>query len=134
MGRNKLDDSKLLKHEIKTRVNCEKFQELERILKGTLTKDMSSLLRDILHQRPVKVYTYDRSLDLVMEELSLLRAEVKAIGININQVTRFFNTYPEERKKEFYAKIAFAEHQRLEPKINELLSIISRLSKQWLSE
>jgi hypothetical protein len=71
---------------------------------------------------------------MVMEELAALRAEIRAIGININQVTRLFNTYPEPRRKEFYAKIAFKEHLRIESKIDQLLIIISKLSKKWLSE
>jgi len=95
---------------------------------------MSALVRDILHRRPVKVYTYDRSLDVVMEELSTLRAEIKSIGININQITRFFNTYPEVKKKEFYAKIAFSQYVSLNGKVDRLLELLTKLSQKWLSE
>ena len=134
MGRKKTNEKEALKYEVKTRVNKQKFDELKRILSKNPNKDMSSLVRDILHNRRVKVYTYDRSLDMVMEELAALRAEIRAIGININQVTRLFNTYPEPRKKEFYAKIAFKEYLRIETKIELLLAIITKLSKKWLSE
>lgn len=134
MGRKKVGEEQALKHEIKTRVNSKKLRELEKLLDGVVRKDMSSLVRDILHKRPIKVFTYDRSLDMVMEELSTLRAEIRAIGVNVNQMTRHFNTYPEERKKELYAKMGFQQYYRMETKIEALLAIISNLSKKWLSE
>lgn len=134
MGRKKTREKEALKHKLFTRVNDTKFKEFQDLLRRNPNKDMSSLLRDILYNRQVKVYIYDKSLDMVMEELAALRAEIRAIGININQVTRLFNTYPEQRKKEFYAKIAFKEYLRIEVKIDLLLAIISKLSKKWLSE
>jgi MobC-like protein len=132
MGRRKLKDTESLKYRLETRVNEKKFRELETILSRTLNKDMSSLIRDILHNRQVKVYTYDRSLDVVMEELAALRAEIRAIGVNINQVTRLFNSYPENRRKEFFAKIVFDKYISTETKIDRLLEIITQLSKKWL--
>jgi hypothetical protein len=134
MGRRKVPEEEALQHEIKTRINAEKFQALQRILSQNPHKDMSSLVRDILEDRPVKIFTRDITLDNLMEELAKLRTEIRAIGININQITRKFNTYPEPRRKEFYAKTAFAEYQAIEPKIDELLIIISKLAKRWLSE
>jgi hypothetical protein len=67
-----------------------------------------------------------------MEELSGLRKEIRAIGININQITRLFNTYPELKKKEFYAKIAFNQYVGLNEKIDLVLELITKLSKKWL--
>lgn len=134
MARKKTKESEALCYRLETRVNKKKYQELQAILSRNPNKDMSSLLRDILHYRRLKIYTYDRSLDMVMEELAALRAEIRAIGVNINQITRLFNTYPEPRTKEFYAKIAFKEYVLIETKIDQLLAIITKLSKRWLSE
>ena len=134
MGRRKVPEDLALHHEIKTRVNTRKYQELQRILRQNPNKDMSSLLRDFLHDRPIKVFTHDQTLDNLMEELAKLRMEIKAIGVNINQITRLFNSYPERYRKEFYAKTAFAEYQALEPRIEQLLTIISKLAKKWLSK
>jgi len=134
MGRKKNKETDALQYRLTTRVNQKKFRELQAILSKNPNKDMSSLLRDILHNRRVRLYTYDRSLDMVMEELAALRAEIRAIGVNINQITRLFNTYPEPRRKEFYAKVAIREYVRIESKIEHLLAIITKLSKKWLSE
>ena len=134
MGRKKNKETDALQYRLTTRVNQKKFRELQAILSKNPNKDMSSLLRDILHNRRVRLYTYDRSLDMVMEELAALRAEIRAIGVNINQITRLFNTYPEPRRNEFYAKVAIREYVRIESKIEHLLAIITKLSKKWLSE
>jgi len=134
MGRRKVSEEMALQHEIKTRVNAEKFRELQRILSQNPNKDMSGLVRDILDNRPVKIFTRDITLDNLMEELANLRTEIRAIGININQITKLFNTYPEPRRKEFYARTAFAEYRAIEPKIEQVLTIISKLAKRWLSE
>jgi len=110
------------------------FNDLQQLLKGNPRNCMSRLIRDILHQKPIKVFTKDQTLDNVMEELAKLRSEIRAIGVNINQITRLFNTYPEPQRKAYFAKMAFKEHQALEPKIMALLTIISNLAKRWLSD
>ncbi|MBN8877820.1 MAG: plasmid mobilization relaxosome protein MobC [Sphingobacteriales bacterium] len=133
MGRKKMKEDNVLKYRIETRVNFRKYQELQHLLKNTINKDMSSLVRDILHNRPIKIYQYDHSLDITMEELAALRAEIRAIGVNINQITKLFNTYPEWQRKQFYGKTAFAEYIRTEAKIEQVLLIITKLSRKWLS-
>lgn len=134
MGRRKLRDTEALRFRVETRVDEKRYTELQALLARTINKDMSSLVRDILNNRVVRTYTYDRSLDVVMEELAALRAEIRAIGININQITRLFNSYPEPHKKQFYGKIAFQTYCGIELKIDRLLVIIEKLSKNWLSE
>ena len=134
MGRRKLKEAELLKHEVKTRVNGNTFARLKDLLKNQPNKDVSTLVRDILNNRRIKLVTYDQSLDIVMEELSALRSEIRAIGINVNQIARLFNTYPEAKKKEFYAKIAFNEYLSLNGKIDQVLELVTKLSRRWLSE
>ena len=95
---------------------------------------MSSLVRKILNNRPIRVYTRDLTLDNLMEELARLRTEIRAIGVNINQMTKLFNTYPEPQRKLLYAKLAFNEYLKIESKTDQLLTIISKLAKKWLSE
>ena len=134
MSRKKVNDKDALKYRVETRVNATTFKKLEAIVQKTQDKEMSGLLRDILTNRPIQVITYDKGLDIIMEELSLLRVQIRAIGININQITRYFNTYPEPQRKQYYGKVAFQEYQALQPKIERLMEIITQLSKKWLSE
>jgi len=123
-----------LERPVMTRINQAKYQELKRLADMTKDETISGLVREIINNRPIQVYTHDETMDLLMEELASLRGQIRAIGVNINQITRLFNTYPEPRRKEFYAKTAFNEYLQIETKIDRLLEIISKLSKQWLSE
>jgi len=123
-----------LERPVMTRINQAKYQELKRLADMTKDETISGLVRDIINNRPIQVFTHDETMDLLMEELASLRGQIRAIGVNINQITRLFNTYPEPRRKEFYAKTAFNEYLQIEGKIDRLLEIISKLSKQWLSE
>lgn len=134
MGRKSAPADRNLKHRLFTRVNDQKYNELQAILAKNPSLDMSRLIRSILLNRQVKVFTRDMTLDNLMEELAKLRGEVRAIGININQITKKFHTFPERQRKEFFAKIAFQEHLQLQGKIDRLLEIVSKLSKKWLSE
>ena len=134
MGRKKVKQGAELKHRLYTRVNDQKYQELVALLLQNPRNDMSSLIRSILHNRKVKIFIRDQTLDNVMEQLARIRGEIRSIGVNINQITRFFNTYPEPHKKATYAKMAFQEYLSIEPKVDELLLIISKLAKKWLSD
>jgi len=134
MGRTQTKEAEALNHLIETRVTDKRFQELQGIISRNPNLNMSTLIRDILENRPIKVFTHDLTLDNLMEELANLRMEIKAIGVNINQITKKFHTYPETQRKEFYAKTAFSEYQALQPKIEQLLTIITKLAKRWLPE
>ena len=134
MRKGQTKGEKGLTYPVMTRITKAKYDELKTIAAKTKDETVSGLIRHIIHNRPVTVHTHEETLNLVMEELAALRGEIKSVGININQVTRLFNTYPEERRKEFYGKIAFNQYLSIESKIDRLLTIISKLAKRWLSE
>lgn len=134
MVRKKTPANEALIHIIKTRVTRQKFEELRRLLANSPHSEMAGLLRDILHNRVIRTVVHDQSLDLVMEELSAIRGEIRAIGVNLNQITKYFNTYPEPQRKAFYAKTAFSRYEDLQPKIEMLLEIVSKLAQKWLQE
>lgn len=134
MPREKAGEKKALRHEIKTRVNDQKFNELNNLLAKTRCKTMSELIRNILHNRPVKVYTVDESIPKIMEELSGIRKELKSIGININQVTHYFNIAPDATKKLVHSFEVDKHFQTVGTRVQLLLTIISKLSERWLQE
>lgn len=134
MRKGETKGEKRLGHLVWTRLNDAKYNELLTIVNKTKDETISGLIRKIIYKQPVKIYTRDETLNSVMEELAALRSEIRSIGVNINQITRLFNTYPELRRKEFYAKIAFERYVNMETKIDRVLDIISKLAKRWLSE
>jgi Trm5-related predicted tRNA methylase len=119
---------------VATKVTKSKFTELERLTGQTKGETMSSIVRKILYDRPVKVYTHDESIDIIMEELAANRAEIRSIGININQMAKLFNTYSDIKVKEIYAKNGYERYLLLEPNVEKLLAITEKLAQRWLSE
>jgi hypothetical protein len=132
MGRAKTPEDIALKYKLTTKVNEQTYRKLDALLKQDPLNDMSSLVRTILENRPVKVFTRDLTAADIVEELSHLRTEIGHIGININQITKKFNSYPEHQRKGYYTKLAFEEYLTLEPKIEHLILLISERVKKWL--
>jgi Bacterial mobilisation protein (MobC). len=80
-----------------------------------------------------KMTIRDCTMDKVMEELCSIRHELKAIGININQMTRVFNTYPEHKRREISARLSFQKYMAIEAQVDRLLETVSKLAVKWLS-
>ena len=119
---------------VQTKVTELKFRQLENLVSQTKGETISSLVRKILENKTIRVYTHDESLDLLMEELAANRAEILKIGVNINQMAKLFNNYPQLRAKIFYAKQGYERFLLLESRIDKLLDKVEQLSFKWLSE
>jgi len=132
MGRKPLPEMKKLKHIVTTRVSEEKYQELKNITEQPPHYPMSDLIRCILENRRVKIFTSDPTIKPVLVELSTIRAKIKLIGILVNQHTNGFNSHPRLAEKEFYARLAFRQYASLEPHLDRLLEIVKEAAKRWL--
>jgi hypothetical protein len=132
MGRTKTPENFALKYKLTTKVNEQTYRKLEAFLKQDPLNDMSSLVRTILENRPVRIFTRDLTAADIVEELAHLRTEIGHIGININQITKKFNSYPEPQRKLYFAKLAFDKYLTLEPKIDDLIVIVSQKVEKWL--
>ncbi len=73
-------------------------------------------------------------MDGPMEELASIRKELKAIGININQITKAFHTTSDPERKYVYSIKAFNKNQQIEEKVDRLLEIVSQLTLKWLQK
>lgn len=119
---------------VATKVTRAKFIELEQLAAKTKGETMSSLVRKILCNRPVKLYHHDESLDKVMEELAANRGEIRSIGVNINQLAKLFNSNTDFNIQSVYTKQGYERYLALETNIEKLLAITKKLSHRWLSE
>ncbi|RZM00698.1 MAG: plasmid mobilization relaxosome protein MobC [Pedobacter sp.] len=71
-------------------------------------------------------------MDAPMEEMALIRRELKAIGININQQTRYFNACKSHGEKQYHADQTLIQFQKVEKKTERLIQLISTLAEKWL--
>ena len=123
-----------LPHRVETRVDEQKFKELQRWLASSRYRSMSELLRDILYDKKIVTVTYDTSLDKVMEKISAVRTELRAIVVNINQVTHCFNSTSDPMQKLYHARSVAALFTKVGMKVDELLPIIQKLALRWLQK
>ncbi len=133
MKERKSDGSRQLSYRIHTRLTKEKYDELSDLLgQSRSLHSLSELLRNILDNKKIIIETCDVSLNKVMEELSAIRKELQAIGVNINQVTHAFHQTDMQDEKLFQALEIVKIYQQADLKVTELFAIIANLSKKWL--
>ena len=119
---------------IETRIDEIKYKELQGLLQQSRYRNMSELLRDIVYNKQIRVVTYDKGLDMVMQQLSTIRSELHAIGININQVTKFFNSVSNVSIKTYHALNIAGQYKNVGDKTDTLFQLISKLSEKWLQK
>lgn len=130
--RKKVKEKDALKYDIKLRVNQQHYDRLRQLLSKSHYKNMSELLRDIVCERQIIIYTRDESLGVVMEELTRIRKELNCIGTNINQaVKQIYKTV--DKSKTLLLGLEVTEQLRqVEQQNNRMFPIISQLAKKWL--
>lgn len=128
------NQDELLSHNVIIRVTEITFNKLEkmRIESGSLS--VAEVVRKILTNRKIKIFHQDISMNAPMEEMALIRKELKAIGININQITRTFNQDKAETHRAFYVMKVADLYKNVDAKVERLLVIISQLAEKWLQK
>ena len=135
MGRRKAahpDDN--LTEVIMLRVTESTYQKLEKIRLNSDCQTVPEIIRRILEKEKIIYYHKDASMDAPMEILIGIQKELKAIGININQVTRHFNGMAGERQRWYQIKRAAQYYSQVDTKVSLLLTLISQLAKKWLQK
>ena len=95
---------------------------------------IAEIARRILSNQNIKLYYQDISMNGPMEEMALIRKELKAIGININQITRSFNQDKAETHRAFYVLKVADLYKNVDAKVERLLVIIAGLAEKWLQK
>jgi hypothetical protein len=135
MSRKKAEDQdELLSQPIIMRVSERQFKKLEQIRDNSNCQSLGEVVRKILQKQRILYFHKDISLNGPMEELSSIRKELKAIGININQLTRSFHISKNEAQKNFFILKVAERYEKVEEKVDRLLIVISQLSAKWLQK
>jgi hypothetical protein len=135
MGRKKSkDQDSLLSKIVWTRVTQDVYQRLESFIGKSDCHSIGEVARRLLSKEKITTFTIDRTLDTVMEELSLIRKEINAIGTNINQITHAFHLSDSPSQKAINAIKVADQYKVVGAKVDTLLSIVSKLSRKWLQE
>lgn len=122
----------LLTRPIIIRVNEPLFKRLEKLKRESNCGSVGEVVRKIISRQRINCFYRDISMNGPMEELALIRKELKAIGININQQTRFFHTSATTVERSFYVMKTADLYRSVEGKVDRLLVIVSALAEKWL--
>jgi hypothetical protein len=122
----------LLTHRIRTRVTAAHYERLERMRRNSDCRSVGEVARKILSAEKITVFHKDMTLNATMEELALIRRELKAIGHNINQQTKYFHSSKNEAERAWYAGRTAKLYELVNNKTDELLRMVSQLAAKWL--
>ena len=134
MPRKKLPDQEaVLTHFIRTRLTKKAFDRLDKIRQSSDCHSVGEVARKLLSQEKITLFYKDITLNAAMEELALIRKELKAIGININQLTKGFHIAKKKGQgTDYHLKQVADLYKIVEGKTDELLSIVNQLAQKWL--
>lgn len=131
MTQRKYNKTEPLNRLIGVRVSEKFYNKLEDLRRNSNSQSIGEFARMILQREEIIWYHKDASMDATAVELAGIRQELKAIGTNINQVTRYFNSKTIPAQKIFDALKILDEYKRIESKVDRLLNAISDLSHKW---
>jgi hypothetical protein len=131
MTQRKYNKTEPLNRLIGVRVSEKFYNKLEDLRRNSNSQSIGEFARMILQREKIIWYHKDESMDATAVELAGIRQELKAIGTNINQVTRYFNSKTIPAQKIFDALKILDEYKKIENKVDRLLNAISNISNKW---
>ena len=133
MARKKsAEPEKILSRVLRIRLTDAAFQRLEKISISSDCRTVGEAARKILSKEKITLFYKDITLNAAMEELALVRKELRSIGININQITKAFHSDKREHSQVIQISKVIQLYQQVEAKTDTLLLIINRLAEKWL--
>ncbi|RZM29461.1 MAG: mobilization protein [Pedobacter sp.] len=126
------DKEELLVHLVTIRVSSATLRRLEKLMDQSSCRSIGEVARKLLNRERINCFYRDTSMSGPMEELALIRKELKSIGININQQTRYFNAVKSIAEKDFHSGRTLELLLKADAKMERLFAIISKLAEKWL--
>jgi hypothetical protein len=123
-----------LTRKVTVRFKQGEYEKVNALFKKTTKRKLSEYIRSILLEKPVTVYTRSQSMDALMAELILVRAELNAIGNNFNQTVKKLHTLDTIDEIKLWAITNEITKEIIFQKITEIQNKIDQFSDKWLQE
>ena len=124
------EDNRTRKFTIRLKLN--EYDRLEKDFRRTAFQKISEYCRAILFKDQITVIYRDRAMDDILEELTVLRRELNAIGNNLNQAVRQINSSRKQMDADQWMQLLTVINLGLEPKIEQIKNRISQYADIWL--
>jgi len=135
MARRKAkEQDKILSHPIIIRLTEQQYKKVADLWLNSDCRSIGEVVRKIIANRPIKLLHKDISMNAPMEEMALIRKEIKSIGVNINQQTHSFHISQNPIERSFHSSKTAETYKAIEPKIERLIDLISKLAEKWLQK
>ncbi|AYB32011.1 plasmid mobilization relaxosome protein MobC [Chryseolinea soli] len=128
MTRKKVEADEKLIHKITIRVSDPFLKKMEGWLSKSNSNSLGELARLILYKEEIIWYHKDESKETLSVEMTAIRKELNAIGTNINQVTRYFNSTTIPAQKIFEALKVLDEYNKVKSVVEKLTVLINQLN------
>lgn len=130
MSMRKYNTEEPLNHLIGVRVSEAFYNKLEGLRKNSNCQTLGEFARMILQKEEIIWYHKDTSSESVTVELTAIRKELRSIGTNVNQVTRYFNGGAIPSQKIFEALRILDEYKKITTQVDKLLTVLDSVLKQ----
>lgn len=130
MTRKKVKDDERLTRKIGLRVAGPFYDEMKGMLSKSNCRSIAELTRHILYKKRIILYHKDATMDATAAELAGIKKEIRMIGVNVNQVTKYFNSKAIPSAKIFEALKILDEYKKVTKKCDAVLDLIETVSKK----
>ena len=120
-----------LKHVLTIRLSYKSIQRLKSLMSRTNCTTLSEFARAILIKEKVDCYYRNGEMRDILEELIAIRMELKSIGVNLNQLTRYFHQVRFPSEKLQHASKVVQDIKGITDIVQKCMMIISKLSIRW---
>jgi hypothetical protein len=133
MGRTKKPDLEaLLVHRIRTRVNNRTLCRLQSLLVNSNCHTIAQLVRHILSNERIIVFNTDVTVQEPVRQLIQIREQLRAIGVNVNQITHHFHKADSAEEKVFHSLKVADEYAKVGEKVDVLINMVAEIGERWL--
>lgn len=134
MTRRKVKDEDRLTRKIGLRVSTPFYHKMKGWLAKSNCRSVAELARHIIYKERIIFYTKDATMDGVAAELAGIKKELRAIGVNINQVTKYFNSKALPSAKIFEALKILDEYKKVTVKCDAVLAGVEKISNKMIEK
>jgi hypothetical protein len=119
------------KRRVYIRLTDAEFDKLNTLFLNSASRKFSEFLRQIIFNKPVKIYRRNKSLDDLIIELILLRNELSAIGNNYNQEVKKLHLLGSASQAKNWMQANDKTKDLLIIKMNQIKSRIDQINDIW---
>lgn len=121
-------------HYLHIRLTESEIKKINAGFSNSTKRTQTEYIRSILLEKPITIYTRNKSLDEFLEEIILLRKELISIGNNFNQSVRKLHMTTDVPEIKTWAILNESSKQLIFKKIEDIEDKIIQIDNKWSQE